>query len=641
MSSPRLRIALAVSILLPFLAGCSGLAHFSDASSANSVLPAITGTVHGGQQPVSGTTVQLYASNTTTLKGASTALIGSTVLTDANGSFSITGKYTCPAPGSLVYLVVTGGNPGLAAGTANASLSMLAVLGTCGTLTASTHVVVNELTTVAGVEALKPFMADGTHIGADLSTNPTALAVAFASAASIVDPSTGQFAALAVGQPTPPYALYNTLADILATCINSNGSTTTNGALDENKPCGALSFRTNAGVGNSADTLVAMLKIAQFPSNNVALLFLLVGGTGAPFQPTLATQPAHDFSYGYTVSVPPPAGQGVNFNYARMVAIDAQQHIWVANYASRGIHVYDQNLNLLYDLSSDNTAYFLKADPSGNIWSYGSNLMTKFAPDGTKLTPAGGINIFAMGFFGQNYGMDVDKFGNVWITSKKSDQGGGSSNQGAPCFAKFSPSGVALFPAPGICFDSTTIGPPLGITTDSAGNAYMGTNYPITILKVDANGNSLYGPAGKVTYRGVTLQYDPTLDRVWVTDDGFTASIKASDGSYVSFNRQAGGATNTNYVTLDGASNLWLTSTTNLGSSLQCSSISAYTPAGVAITTGQTDNGCSLGGLKTDNLVYPQGIAIDAYGNLWVVNYATHLLQKIPAQAVPKVKQTL
>jgi len=235
----------------------------------------------------------------------------------------------------------------------------------------------------------------------------------------------------------------------------------------------------------------------------------------------------------------------------------------------------------------------------------------------------------------------TDKFGNVWITSKKSDQGGGSSNQGAPCFAKFSPSGVALFPAPGICFDSTTIGPPLGITTDSAGNAYMGTNYPITILKVDANGNSLYGPAGKVTYRGVTLQYDPTLDRVWVTDDGFTASIKASDGSYVSFNRQAGGATNTNYVTLDGASNLWLTSTTNLGSSLQCSSISAYTPAGVAITTGQTDNGCSLGGLKTDNLVYPQGIAIDAYGNLWVVNYATHLLQKIPAQAVPKVKQTL
>ena len=640
MPTPSLRPTLVAALLLPLLVGCSGLAHFSDTSTATSLLPAITGTVHGGQQPVSGTKVQLYASNTTTLKGASTALIASSVLTDANGSFSITGKYTCPAPGSLVYLVVTGGNPGLAAGTANTAISMLAVLGTCGTLTASTHVVINELTTVAGVEALKPFMADGTHIGADLSTNPTALAVAFASAASIVDPSTGQFAALAIGQPTPPYALYNTLADILAACINTNGSSTTNGSLDDTKPCGALFFRANNPLP-STDTLVAMLNIAQFPSNNVTLLFLLVSGTGAPFQPTLAAPPAHDFTYGYTVSVPPPAGQGVNFNYARMVAIDGLQHIWVANYASRGIHVYDQNLNLLYDITSDNSAYFLKADPAGNIWSYGSNLMTKFAPDGTKITPVGGINIFAMGFFGQNSGMDVDKSGNVWIATKKSDLGGGSSNQGAPCFAKFSPSGIALFPAPGICFDSTTIGPPLGITTDSAGNAYMGTNYPITILKVDANGNSLYGPAGKVTYRGVTLQYDPTLDRVWVTDDGLTVSIKASDGSYVGFNRQAGGATNTSYVTLDGANNLWLTSTTDLGTSLQCSSISAYTPAGVAITTGQTDNSCSLGGLKTDNLVYPQGIAIDAYGDLWVVNYATHLLQKIPAQAVPKVKQTL
>jgi hypothetical protein len=82
-------------------------------------------------------------------------------------------------------------------------------------------------------------------------------------------------------------------------------------------------------------------------------------------------------------------------------------------------------------------------------------------------------------------------------------------------------------------------------------------------------------PTGAVTYRGVTLQYDPTLDRVWVTDDGFTASIKASEGSYAAFNRQ-GSPTQTTYATLDGGNNYCLTATGGLGGPPQCSVVQAY-----------------------------------------------------------------
>ena len=51
-------------------------------------------------------------------------LIASTVLTDSVGNFSITGKHSWPAPGGLVYLVVIGGNSGLAAGTSNTGIAL-------------------------------------------------------------------------------------------------------------------------------------------------------------------------------------------------------------------------------------------------------------------------------------------------------------------------------------------------------------------------------------------------------------------------------------------------------------------------------------------------------------------------------------
>jgi len=626
--------------LLPILllVGCSSLSHFDDPSTSPSVLPAITGNVHGGQQPVSGSKVQLYAANNTTDKGAATALLTNPVVTDAGGNFTITGLYTCPTPGTLVYLVASSGNPGLSAGTVNTGLSMMSLLGTCGSLNANTTVSINELTTVAAVFALKPFMLDGTHIGANLTVNPTALSAAFTSATSIVSPFNGQLVPAIPGGVVPPIALYNTLADILAACINSDGT------IDQFqlKPCSKLFRYTYDAQGiNSTDTLIAMLRMVQFPSNNVQILFGLVGSTG-PFQPTLVTYP-QDWTYALTVNVPPNPNISSSVYWARLVAIDGQQHIWVLNYSDKIIHVYDQSLNLINTITSESTnTFFIKADPAGNIWAYGSSILSKYAPDGTSLFPPGGINTSLLGFTGANTGFDIDKDGNVWISTFQKYGTSGPSGFMVPCFAKFSNLGVPLFTAPGACFSNASVGPPYAMATDAAGNAYMGTDYPATILKVDANGNSLYGPAGKVSYRGITLQPDPILDELWITDDMYTVKIKGSDGSITHNVRSSLNPTNTSNVTLDGANIFWITSTTDLNSSgIQCSALNAYTPAGGHFTSTQTANSCALGGLKPAGLNYTQGIAIDAYGNIWVVNYGNHTLQKIPAQATPKLKQTL
>ena len=89
----------------------------------------LQGHVFGGQQPVSGSVIQLYAANQLAYGQSSAPLIASTVTTDAGGSFSITGDYTCPYPSSQVYITATGGDTG--SGT-NANIALMAPLGACG-----------------------------------------------------------------------------------------------------------------------------------------------------------------------------------------------------------------------------------------------------------------------------------------------------------------------------------------------------------------------------------------------------------------------------------------------------------------------------------------------------------------------------
>ncbi len=282
----RLAAPVFASLVVAFLAGCS-------TRSISPVFPeqtaALSGTVHGGQQPVAGATIQLYAASTSVDQGPAIPLLRSPVLSDLNGNFSITGNYTCPSSSSLVYLTATGGNPGLSTATNNSALAMMAALGNCGALSASTNILINELTTVGSAAALYPFMTSPSTLGASSATQ-NQLAVDFQSVPVYTDIANGLVPGPAL--PSGYYASSTeiaTLADIVASCINSPG-----GKAGDGSPCGNLFNLARSGNGNTTaptDTISAVLNILTRPTANVASIYALSPGSGAPFQPTLTAPP--------------------------------------------------------------------------------------------------------------------------------------------------------------------------------------------------------------------------------------------------------------------------------------------------------------------------------------------------------------
>jgi trimeric autotransporter adhesin len=289
-SAPRLSpLALFPLCLLLFSCG-------TQRNSPQLVMPAGRhGLVHGGQQPVTGATIQLYAVGTTGDGSASTPLLSPAPVSDASGTFNISGTYNCPSASSLVYIVASGGNPGLPPGTNNTALSMMAALGPCGNLSPSSFIFINELTTVAAVYALAPYMTSPSAIGsapADAATFAAAFTLAsyFANTTTGTTPGTGVPAGTTV-----PVAQINTIGDILSTCINSTG-----GVSGDNTPCGTLfSLTTPTGVAPATDTITSLLHLANDPTLNTASLYSLVTPT-APYQPSQAQTPP-DLSVRLTV----------------------------------------------------------------------------------------------------------------------------------------------------------------------------------------------------------------------------------------------------------------------------------------------------------------------------------------------------
>jgi hypothetical protein len=275
------RALLQICLTLPVLiAGCA----VNPAASPASIT--LAGRIHGGQQPVSGANIQLYAAGGGS-RPSSLAIMNPT-RSDSQGNFSLTGLYTCPSPSIEVYLVAMGGDPGLGAN--NPNLGMMAALGPCGNLTASQFIWVDEATTVASVEALSTYMFAYNSMGPDVG-DPTKFTAQFALVNQYVNIATGS----APGPALPPgydasTAMLYTLSNVLASCINSSG-----GVAGDGSACGQLfTLTTQSSVNGGAspsDTLSAMIQIAHYPTNNVSGIFNLSTATG-PFQPTLASPPA-------------------------------------------------------------------------------------------------------------------------------------------------------------------------------------------------------------------------------------------------------------------------------------------------------------------------------------------------------------
>ncbi len=440
-------IAIGAASLCATLAGC-GTAVTSAGTSTASVATgaALRGRVYGGQQPLVGATVYLYAAGNSGYGSAYTYTIGSSLLgnhvvtTDASGSFNITGDYTCPSSTAEIYIEAVGGTADGVAGDANPNVIMLAALGPCGNLSSSSYITLNELTTVASVWALAPFMTGPSNIGTSVG-NSVGLSNAFNSVNTLVNIGYGVLntTSLPAGA-TIPSAEVNTLGNILAACVNQAKG----GVAGDGSTCGTL-FTDATPPGGTAptSTLMAALDIAKNPGNNVDKIFL-IANKFAQFSPGLTTHPTDwTLSIRYTGS-----GALTKGSVPTGIAADQSGNIWVTNYGTLNHSgtAYTTNPSLV-ELSPQGAfmqtqtagAYLgVAIDLSGNAWSSFDYLNKTTSGSPGTLTSFNYTTAAQQGGLteGDIPGLAVDGSGNIWATS-------GSA------LAEFSSAGVAKSPAGG------------------------------------------------------------------------------------------------------------------------------------------------------------------------------------------------
>jgi streptogramin lyase len=598
------------------LAGCS-LATTATPSAEAGL--ALQGSVHGGQQPVAAAQVYLLAAGTGGYGAASSSLIssgaagtssiGSYVLTDAAGHFSITGDYTCTL-GQQVYIYALGGNPG--AGTNSAS-GMMAAIGACpsaGNFLASVpYITVNELSTVALAYSVSGFAVDPLHVASSATAlAKTGIANAFANSANLAALATGvALAATPAGNGAVPRSELNTLANILAACMNTNGT-----IAGPSSPTLCYTLVNNAKNGSTipTDTAGAAINIAHNPTANIAALFNLQTAS-APFLPALATAP-NDFTVNLTFT---GGGLGTSTTQSQIesftmnnIAIDAAGNVWKPNYGNNTL----TELNPLgAPLSGSggftggglSTPANVAVDLSGNIWvgNFAGNSVSKFAATGIHVAGSP----FSGGGISSPANLAVDASGNVWIANTSS-------------LSKLTSAGV---PATGSPYSSNSITQAVGIAVATSGNVWVTDGAGGTIGIYTSSGTAA---TGSPFTSGLVSPYGLAFDSAgygWAADTTDMVRLSPTGSSGTSpYNLPHGGVPMG--VALDGLGNAWTSDELN-GVVDELNTAGAFLSGAFGFQHGQS--------------AVPEAVAVDGSGDVWYSTFNDATIHELVGAAAPVV----
>ena len=489
-------------LLLSSILALTGCAFQQNASPTATAGVAFQGRVHGGQQPVTGAHVYLMQATTAGYGNAATDIlttgvgsdtVGTYVTTDTNGDFAISGDYSC-TPNDQVYVLATGGNPGLPGSVDNTSLAMMAVLGNCPAsgnfASAVPYIQLNEVTTVAAAYALGAFMSSPTQVSSSSTNAAVGLANAFATAGNLASITSGQaLATTPNGNGIAPQTTINTLANILATCVNSNG--TVAGPTNPT-PCYSLFNAAPNGSTIPADTITALLNIVHNSSNNVEGIYGLQSAT-APFGPNLATAPTN-FGLSLTFTIDSSVNYPDHFDidnagnlYKTDTNISTRKMsplgVIEATYSTSGVE--NSTTNAYIDPNTQNL--WVLCGDTQNIAVYNST--------GTSLTPHGisfGTYVLQLSFDNAGHAFGIDNASTLVKLSSTSPFAAASGSPftliGAPS-ANYGDAGIAitsgglLWIAQGDTISSTTISAPatsVAVTNnDVSSSLYLGESWAI------------------------------------------------------------------------------------------------------------------------------------------------------------------
>ncbi|MBV8360898.1 MAG: hypothetical protein JO189_23625 [Deltaproteobacteria bacterium] len=622
-------LTFAVFVVFVGLAGCGG---GSDGGSAGA--PISGGVFAGGpQNPIVGSTITFFAAGAAGYGTGASVL--ATASSDSSGSFNI-GAYTCPSAGTQTYITASGGNPG---GGRNAAIGLMALTGQCGNLTASSFVMINELTTVAAQWALAQYIdSTGQIIGTSLTNlkglnnaiNLTNNELLVSYMLSDGDPNnTGVPAsflptAADCSSGSPPINCdglerLDTLANVIASCVNSSGPSSTQ---CQQLFCGATPGASWNGASCSVtptpdDTLEATHAVVTHPTSNASTIYTVPPPPGMTlFKPVLTSGPADwTLALNYT-------GGGLNGPLG--IAIDASGSAWVANNSTDSI--------------------------------------TKFTSSGAAISPAGG---FIGGGLNNPLGIALDKVSNVWIANNGGAINGGP--KGHSSVTELDQNGSPLSGPSG--FAAANLTSAVGVAVDLSGLIWVTDNGGNSVIELcgsipeacpihspsyntgDVISNPSYTGGGLNNPAFIAID---SLNLVWVANNGFgggtgsslselcgstigncPAGAHATGDPISGANGYGGGGLLAPLgVAVDRSDNIWLANTGNSTVSEFCGAVTANCPLEIpSLSTGDPISpaaGYSGGGVNS-----PIGIAIDSAGFVWVANSANNSMSELSSSGSP------
>jgi len=590
----------------------------------------VSGRVESGGAAISGAKVTLLRAGN--VIGAPAVPIGSDV-SDAGGNFSIARSASNAT--DVIYLVAEGGAWSGAAG--NAALKLAAIPG--ASPSAASMTIVNERTTVAFAYAFAQFAA-GTNVAGPAPGLPNAAATA----GNLADVATGNVAAVLAQRPngaaTSTRAEFNSLSNLLASCVEASSKT----ACDD-----LFLFTSVAGRPAPTDTLAAAESIATHPANNVQALFGLSSLTRV-YQPALTRTEGPD---AWTVAVA-YQGNGHEFDAPGNMAVDAYGNIWITNN-----YVFDRNPRKptcggkqLLELTPTGLdapgapfsgggvygeGFGVVIDHAGAVWTgnFGfvgqgctnpreGRSISKFTASGVPLSPDG-IG-FPQGGVSGPQGMAIDQRGNIWIANDTADQNGQYS--------------ITIYPHgdpnSAIRRADPILNQPFGVAIDGNGYAWVTNrgNNTVAVFAPDFTLARTFGEAGTPSSGTISRPLGIAIDskgNAWVSNQGsYSVAMIEPLGKVTDFT--GGGLTGPWGIAVDGADNVFVS---NFGGM-------HFLGAVVTELCGSNTGACGPGVRRGDPISPPTGftsgaftrltgITIDPSGNVWVPdNWMKHQLPTNP-----------
>jgi len=647
--------------------GAAATAFLGSGASAGQVV-GITVTSSGSGYTSAPTVIFTPASGDTTGAGAA-ATTGYGGYDAPGGNFSFAGGYYCPA-GEFAYIVASGGQPGNTSNAPNSAIELVAALGRCEdlyTLTGGVYtgytgqpVTVNELTTLAAAYALGNFSSTVSNgvvtfgapatnnapqvsgISTGTTTKAAGLYHAFLNAKNLADPTNPSVQLTAPTNPVGnssailPTALMNTIANVLANCVNSTST---------NAQC--------TGLPGGADIFTAAKTLAANPtfsgSSSAVTAFYNLPTGSAQFSPILAAAPND-----YSIAIDYPA-TGTTISYPMSGALDVNDNFYIGNAtyntASAGtpttpVNVVSFSSSGAYGSSPSaagfSDAYSLAIDSNGKGWignggtgaSSGIGYFTSNnagVSSATTITAASVVTSAHSGLI-KVYALAVDRSNNIWAFGVQQTNGLSNLYRAPSTFVSGLKTWVAQpspQPEPLVLPASNFI----GLAIDPNQNVWTTAGTTVTVVE-----NTGTASAGGQTYtvssptsatasgspaEGIAFTGTASATKAWISSYNTTAGIQLFTPTYdtntigvktiaSSTFVQPTSVTGTLFNEADGAGTVWL-------ADYNSSSVQAFNPTSSAAYKYLP----CIGGSTTCTSAFaspgkPISVAIDSTGSIWV-----------------------